>query len=47
MIAFDVDKAEWLEDVEKGDSSLKTMVEESINERERMKFVKGLNRLTL
>ena len=41
--SLDLDKAEWLE---KGDSSLKAflaMVEESIGERERKKFVEGLN----
>ena len=43
---FDLDKAEWLDEIEKGDSSLKAflaMVEESIGEREREKFVEGLN----
>ena len=41
-----LDKAEWLDEIEKGDSSLKAflaMVEESIGEREREKFVEGLN----
>ena len=48
MIIFldHLDKAEWLDEIEKGDSSLKAflaMVEESIGEREREKFVEGLN----
>ena len=46
MIILDLDKAEWLDEIEKGDSSLKAflaMVEESIGEREREKFVEGLN----
>ena len=37
------DKAEWLDEIEKEDSSLKAMVEESIGERESKKFVEGLN----
>ena len=44
--SLDLDKAEWLDEIEKGDSSLKAflaMVEESIGEREREKFVEGLN----
>ena len=48
--SLDLDKAEWLDEIEKGDSSLKAflaMVEESIGEREREKFVEGLNKLTL
>ena len=47
---FGSDKAEWLDEIEKGDSSLKVflaMVEESIGERESKKFVEGLNKLTL
>ena len=43
--SLDLDKAEWLDEIEKGDSSLKAflaMVEESIGEREREKFVEGL-----
>ena len=44
--SLDLDKAEWLDEIEKVDSSLKAflaMVEESIGEREREKFVEGLN----
>ena len=29
-----VDKAEWLDEIEKGDCSLKAMVEESLGDRE-------------
>ena len=36
-------KAEWLDEIEKGDSAFLAMVEESIGEREREKFVEGLN----
>ena len=39
-----LDKAEWLDKMEKGDSSLKAflaMVEESIGERESEKFAEG------
>ena len=45
FVAWDIDKAEWLENVGKGDSFLKAliaMVEESIGERECKKFVEGL-----
>ena len=38
-----MDKAEWLDEIEKGDSAFLAMVEESIGERERKKFVEGLN----
>ena len=38
--SLDLDKAEWLDEIEKGDNA---MVEESISEREREKFVEGLN----
>ena len=44
--SLDLDKAEWLDEIEKGDNSLKAflaMVEESIGEREREKFVECLN----
>ena len=41
--SLDLDKAEWLDEIEKGDSSFLAMVEESIGEREREKFVEGLN----
>ena len=41
--SLDLDKAGWLNEIEKGDSSLKAMVKESIGEREREKFVEGLN----
>ena len=34
---------EWLDEIEKGDSAFLAMVEESIGEREREKFVEGLN----
>ena len=37
---FDLDKAEWLDEI---DSAFLAMVEESIGEREREKFVEGLN----
>ena len=40
--SLEVDKAEWRDKIEKGDSSLKAMVEESIGERESKKFVEGL-----
>ena len=46
--SLDVEKTEWLDDVEKGDSSLKAflaVVEESIGER-KSKKVEGFNRLT-
>ena len=33
----------YIDKIEKGDSSLKAMVEESIGERESKKFVEGLN----
>ena len=39
---FDLDKAEWLDEIEKGDNTFLAMVEESIGEREREKFVEGL-----
>ena len=45
-----MDNAEWLDEIEKGDSSLKAflvMVEESIGERESKKIVGGFNKLTL
>ena len=48
--SLDLDKAAWLGEIEKGDSSLKAflaMVEESIGQRERKKFVEGLNSNTL
>ena len=38
-----LDKAEWLDEIEKGDSAFLAMVEESIGEREREKFVEVLN----
>ena len=41
--SLDVDKAEWLDEIEKGDSAFLAMVEESIGERESKKFVEGLN----
>ena len=41
--SLDLDKAEWLDEIEKGDSAFLAMVEESIGEREREKFVEGLN----
>ena len=47
IISLDVDKAEWLDEIEKGDISLKAMVEESIGERERKKFVYSKVKLTL
>ena len=34
---------EWLDEIENGDSAFLAMVEESIGEREREKFVEGLN----
>ena len=40
FVALDVNKAEWLGDIEKGYSSLKAMVED---ERECKKFVKGIS----
>ena len=43
IISLDLYKAEWLDEIEKGDSAFLAMVEESIGEREREKFVEGLN----
>ena len=46
FVALKLDKSECVEDIEKGDSSLKAflaLVEESISEREDRKFVDGLN----
>ena len=39
--SLDLDKAEWLDEIEKGDSS--AMVEESIGERERKVLIAKLN----
>ena len=49
MISFnslDIDKGEWLEDIERGDSSSTSFlacVEECISERESWRFAEGLN----
>ena len=43
IISLDLDKAEWLDEIEKGDSAFLAMVEESIGERERKRFVECLN----
>ena len=40
--SLDLDKAEWLDEIEKGDSSFLAMVEESIGERGRKRFVECL-----
>ena len=44
--SLDIDKGEWLEDIERGDSSLASFlacVEECISERESRRFEEGLN----
>ena len=44
--SLDIDKGEWLEDIERGDSSLASFLaclEECINERKSRKFEEGLN----
>ena len=44
--SLDIDKGEWLEDIERGDSSSASFlacVEEYISERESRKFEEGLN----
>ena len=44
--SLDIDNGEWLEDIERGDSSsasFLTCVEECISERERRSFEEGLN----
>ena len=41
--SLDLDKAEWLDEIEKREKAFLAMVEESIGERERKKFVEGLN----
>ncbi len=38
-----LDKAEWLDEIEKGVRAFLAMVEEGIGEKERKKFVEGLN----
>ena len=46
FLSLGLDKCEWLEDIEREDSSLSTFmscVEECISERECTKFEKGLN----
>ena len=45
--SLDIDKGEWLEDIERGDSSSASFlacVEERISERESSRFEEGLNR---
>ena len=45
--SLDLDKAEWVEDIQKGECSLKgflSVVGESIGERESRKFKEGLDR---
>ena len=45
FVALNLDKLEWIEDIQKGDSSLKAFlacVDESISERENRKFEEGL-----
>ena len=45
--SLDIDKGEWLEDIERGDSSSVSFfafVEECISERESRRFEEGLNR---
>ena len=41
--SLDIDKGEWLEDIERGDSSFLACVEECISERESRRFEEGLN----
>ena len=44
--SLDIDKSEWLEDIERGDSSSASFlacVEECISERERRRFEEGIN----
>ena len=44
--SLDIDKGEWLEDIERGDSSSASFlacVEECISERESRRFEEGLN----
>ena len=50
FLSLDLDKCEWLEDIEREDSSFAAFmscVEECISERECRKFEEGLNKLAM
>ena len=47
---LELDKGEWVENISKGETSIKEFlasVDESINERNRCQFLKGLNNKTI